>query len=101
MTTQMAGWFVGWMATQTPCWFVGWLTTQAASGLIGWMTNHTAGWSVGWLTTQMAGRLLGEEADSSVGSGGKDPGLSGVKGHIQNAKVMSYHMTSENLYRDD
>lgn len=49
----------------------------------------------------MPGRLLGEEADGGIGSGGEDPGLCGVKGHIQNTKVMSDHMTSENLHWDD
>ncbi len=46
-------------------------------------------------------RLLGEEADGGISSGGEDPGLCGVKGHIQNAEVMSDHMTSKNLHRDN
>lgn len=45
--------------------------------------------------------MLGEEADGGVGSGGEDPGLSRVEGHIQDAEVMSDHMTPENLHGDD
>lgn len=45
--------------------------------------------------------LLCEEADSSISARGEDPGLRGVKGHIQNTKIMSHHMTSEDFHWDD
>lgn len=44
---------------------------------------------------------LGEEADGGVSSRGEDPRLCWVKGHIEDAKVVSDHMTSEDLHRDD
>lgn len=45
--------------------------------------------------------LLCEKADSSISARGEDPGLRGVKGHIQNTKIMSHHMTSEDFHWDD
>lgn len=47
------------------------------------------------------GWLLGEETDSGVGSRREDPRLWGVKGHVEDAEVVSDHMTSEDLHRDD
>lgn len=45
--------------------------------------------------------LLGEEADGGISSGREDPRLGGVKGHIQDAEVMSDHVTSEDLHGHD
>lgn len=45
--------------------------------------------------------LLGEEANGGVGSGGEDPRLRGVKGHVEDAEVVSDGVTSEDLHGDD
>lgn len=50
---------------------------------------------------RLPGRLLSEEANGGVGSRGEDPRLCGVKGHIKHTEVMSDHMTSENLHRNN
>lgn len=45
--------------------------------------------------------LLGEEADGGISTRGEDPWLRGVKRHIQNAEVVSHHMTSEDFHWND
>lgn len=45
--------------------------------------------------------MLGKEADGGICTGGEDPRLRGVERHIEDAKLMSDHMTSEDLHRDD
>lgn len=45
-------------------------------------------------------RVLGEEADRSIGSWGENPGLRRVKGHVQDSQVVSDYMTLQHLHRD-
>lgn len=49
----------------------------------------------------MFSSFLGEETDRSVRSRGEDPGLSGVKGHVQNTQVMSDAVTLQDFNRND
>lgn len=51
--------------------------------------------------TVIKGRFSGEESDGGVGAGREHPGLRGVKGHVQDAEVMSDHMTPQNFDWDD
>lgn len=51
--------------------------------------------------TERGQRWSGEEADCGVGAWWKDPGLCGVKGHIQDAQVVGSLVTPEHLHWDD
>lgn len=77
-----------------------------------WNNNPVSDWLLGHLQhkrrssaaspadSNIKSSSLGEESDGGVSPGGEDPGLCGVKGHVQNTKVMSDSMTSKNFYRD-
>lgn len=45
--------------------------------------------------------VLGEQADSGIGTGREDPRLRRVEGHVEDAQVVGDHMTSEDLDWDD
>lgn len=66
-------------------------------------SNVSPSWLLGHhrCAVLVAGWLLGEETDGGVGPRGKDPGLCGVKGHVEDAQVVGQDVSTKNLHWDD